>query len=78
MNLNNERADLLKKPQMSGTYSWLPKKFYAKLFEIVAIIGSLALSLAFASQTDCPEHFVVGQAPDLINQKLSTNKTQEV
>jgi len=48
-----------------------------KLLVIVAIIGSLTLSPAFASQTDCPEHFADGQAPDLINQKLSA-KTQEV
>jgi len=52
-------------------------KFAAKLFVIFTIIGSLALSPAFASQTDCPEHFVDGQAPDLVNQKLST-KAQEV
>jgi len=52
-------------------------KALIKLFAIVTIIGSLALSPAFASQTDCPEHFAGGQAPDLINQKLST-KTQEV
>ena len=48
-----------------------------KLLAIISIIGSLAFSPTFASQTDCPEHFVDGQAPDLINQKLST-KTQEV
>ena len=52
-------------------------KTLIKLLAIITIIGSLALSPTFASQTDCPEHFAGGQAPDLINQKLST-KTQEV
>jgi len=52
-------------------------KSLSKLLAIITIIGSLTLSPAFASQTGCPEHFVDGQAPDLINQKLST-KTKEV
>ena len=52
-------------------------KFLSNLLAIVTIIGSLALSSVFAGPTDCPEHFVDGQAPDLINQKLST-KAQEI
>ena len=34
-------------------------------------------SIANAAQTDCPEHFAGGQAPDFINQKL-TNKAREI
>jgi endonuclease G len=34
-------------------------------------------SLAFAAPTSCPEHFASGQAPDLINQKL-TAKTKDL
>jgi endonuclease G len=37
---------------------------------ICSIVCSFALS-AIAGQTECPEHFVDGQTPDLINQKLS-------
>jgi len=48
-----------------------------RLLAFLAIIASLFLSSAIAKQTDCPEHFADGQAPDLINQKLST-KTQEI
>ncbi|MDD2273585.1 MAG: DNA/RNA non-specific endonuclease [Desulfuromonadaceae bacterium] len=43
----------------------------------VALISSLAIVPAMASQTGCPEHFADSQAPDLINQKLAT-KTREV
>ena len=43
----------------------------------VALISSLAIAPALASQTGCPEHFTDGQAPDLINQKLAA-KTREV
>jgi len=35
-------------------------KSFIKLLAIVTIIGSLTLSPAFASQTDCPEHFADG------------------
>ena len=34
-------------------------------------------SLAIAAQTDCPQHYFGGQAPDLMNEKLAT-KTQQV
>lgn len=43
----------------------------------VALISSLAIVPAMASQTGCSEHFTDGQAPDLINQKLAA-KTREV
>ncbi len=36
-----------------------------------------AASITFAAQTNCPEHFVGGQAPDLIYQKLAI-KAREV
>ena len=52
------------------------KKLF-KLLAIFAIIGSLALTPPFTGPTACPEYFADGQAPDLINQKLSA-KTQEV
>ena len=35
------------------------------------LLGLLSISTAFSAQTSCPEHFANGQAPDLINQKLS-------
>jgi endonuclease G len=46
---------------------------------ILITIATIALtaSLVFAAQTDCPTHFLSGQAPDFINQKLTT-KAQEV
>ena len=44
---------------------------------ILVFFTIFTLSVAMAGQTDCPEHFSDGQAPDLINQKLSA-KTQEV
>jgi endonuclease G len=34
-------------------------------------------SASFAAQTNCPEHFYNGEAPDLINQKLSV-KTKDI
>lgn len=44
---------------------------------LLALIFSLVASPATAGQTDCPEHFAGGRAPDFINQKLAT-KTREV
>lgn len=43
----------------------------------LTLISLLAVSPVVAGQTDCPEHFAHGQAPDFINQKLTT-KTREV
>lgn len=37
----------------------------------------ISITTTFAAQSSCPEHFANGQAPDLINQKLS-NKTRDV
>lgn len=49
-----------------------------RLFIAVSLIASLILSVpAMAAQTGCQEHFANGQAPDFINQKLTT-KTREV
>lgn len=50
-----------------------------KRFFLVALsISSILLSVTgMAAQTGCPEHFANGQAPDIINQKL-TAKTREV
>ena len=39
---------------------------------IILLFGLLSISTAFAELTTCPEHFANGQAPDLINQKLSS------
>ncbi|WP_318258817.1 DNA/RNA non-specific endonuclease [Geobacter anodireducens] len=36
--------------------------------QIVAVLVSA--SIAFAAQTACPEHFLDGQAPDILNQKM--------
>lgn len=46
---------------------------------ILSVVLSFILlsSTAFAAQTSCPEHFANGQAPDLINQKLSV-KSKEI
>jgi endonuclease G, mitochondrial len=41
------------------------------------LFGLISITTAFAAQTSCPEHFASGQAPDLINQKLSA-KTRDV
>ena len=46
-------------------------------FIMVFLSAVLSISTAFAAQTNCPEHFANGQAPDLINQKLSV-KTRDV
>jgi len=46
-------------------------------FTMVLLSAVLSISTAFAAQTNCPEHFANGQAPDLINQKLSV-KTRDV
>ena len=43
----------------------------------LSIAGLLFSAPALASQTDCPEHFTNGQAPDFINQKLIT-KAREI
>lgn len=43
---------------------------------LTAIIIFMALP-SFASQTNCPEHFANGQAPDLINEKLAV-KTKDI
>ena len=44
---------------------------------MLAFISLLAISPVVAGQTDCPEHYANGQAPDFTNPKLST-KTREV
>ena len=43
---------------------------FTKIIAIISILTSFSIS-ALAAQTNCPEHFANGQAPDLINQKLS-------
>ena len=50
-----------------------------KLTRIIAgiVFALITTTIAFAEQTRCPEHFAGGQAPDLVNQKLSV-KTREV
>ena len=49
-----------------------------RFFLVGLTISSLLLSVTgMAAQTGCPEHFPDGQAPDIINQKLTT-KTREV
>lgn len=49
-----------------------------RLFLVALSISCLLLSdIGMASQTNCPEHFNDGQAPDIINQKL-TAKTRDV
>ena len=50
-------------------------KFPLNVFLVSAIVISAAF--AQAAETNCPEHFAGGQAPDFINQKLST-KAREV
>jgi endonuclease G, mitochondrial len=44
---------------------------------LLIVMLVLSAALADAAQTNCPEHFAGGQAPNFINQKLSY-KTQEV
>jgi endonuclease G len=36
-----------------------------------------ATAIAFAGQTSCPEHYAQGQAPEIVNQKM-TAKTREI
>jgi len=47
----------------------------------ILLVASFFISVfacqSFAAQTSCPEHFASGQAPDLVNQKLSA-KTRDV
>ncbi|MDD2271128.1 MAG: DNA/RNA non-specific endonuclease [Desulfuromonadaceae bacterium] len=43
-----------------------------KTFITSVLFVLLSLSTAFSAPTICPEHFANGQAPDLINQKLSS------
>lgn len=52
-------------------------KAIVKPLALLTLIGFLAASPALAGPTGCPEHFANGQAPDLINQKLTT-KSREV
>jgi endonuclease G, mitochondrial len=47
------------------------------LIAVITIISLFVSSSVNAAQTGCPEHFANGQAPDLINQKL-TAKTREI
>lgn len=52
-------------------------KYFGRAFSAISLIFATIIAPALASQTNCPEHFIDGQAPDLINQKLVT-KTHEV
>jgi endonuclease G len=52
-------------------------KLISNVFALCIIVSLLAISPAMASQTGCTEHFANGQAPDFINQKLTT-KTREI
>ena len=45
-------------------------------FFVVAVVV-MAAAFTYAAQTNCPEHFAGGEAPDFINLKLSS-KTREV
>lgn len=51
--------------------------FIINLLATLTIISSIIASPVNAGQTECPEHFVNGIAPDFINQKL-TAKTREI
>lgn len=44
---------------------------------LFALILSLLASITVAAQTSCPKHYLDGQAPDFLNQKLA-QKTKEV
>lgn len=44
---------------------------------LIIALSIFAASFSYAAQTSCPEHFAGGQAPDFINQKLTT-KAREV
>lgn len=48
-----------------------------RTFIISLLFALLSISAAFAEPTRCPEHFANGEAPDLINQKLSA-KTKDI
>lgn len=50
-------------------------KYFKTLSTI--IISSLLASSAWAAPTSCPNHYAGGNAPDLVNAKLSA-KTREV
>jgi len=52
-------------------------KAILNLFVVLTVISSLTVLHALAGQTACPQHFIDGQSPDFINQKLAT-KTREV
>jgi len=51
-------------------------KAIARRLAALILIGSLAASPVVAGETSCPEHFANGQAPDFINQKLSTKSRE--
>lgn len=42
-----------------------------KTFVITLLFTLISITTAFSAQTSCPEHFANGEAPDLINPKLS-------
>jgi endonuclease G len=48
------------------------------LFRVVILCTAyfIITSVALASETSCPEHFLSGQAPDLINDKLSAKSKE--
>jgi endonuclease G, mitochondrial len=50
-------------------------KLLAQFFLVTSVV--MAAAVVDAAQTNCPEHFAGGQAPNFINLKLST-KTREV
>lgn len=52
-------------------------RFPMKHLALLTLSLIFSVSIAFAGQTACPEHFADGQAPEFINQKLDT-KTLEV
>jgi endonuclease G len=52
-------------------------KFVSNLLILFTVASTLAITPVLAAQTECPEHFADGQAPDFINQKLSV-KAREV
>ncbi len=56
-----------------------PRKVTMQILIITMLFVILSISTAFPTyaQTSCPEHFASGQAPELINQKLSA-KTKDV
>ncbi len=48
-----------------------------RTFVTTLLFGLFSMTTVFAARTSCPEHFANGQAPNLINQKLSA-KTKDV